>query len=76
MIIENSIPGDEALNSFNKKHYGGPCPPPGAMHHYFFDLYALDTKLILNEEDSSKNLLGKIQGHIINKTQLVGLYKK
>ena len=33
----------QALNSFHKIGYGGPSPPPGSMHRYFFRLYALDT---------------------------------
>ena len=28
-IVENTIPGIEGINSFNRNHYGGPCPPAG-----------------------------------------------
>ena len=34
----------EGVNDWNRTGYGGPCPPVG-RHHYFFKLYALDTRL-------------------------------
>src|ERR1700720_1149808 len=42
------IPGArEGMNDFGRAGYGGPCPPPGKAHRYFFKLYALDTTLSL-----------------------------
>lgn len=32
----------QAMNSFHKIGYGGPSPPPGSPHRYFFRVYALD----------------------------------
>jgi Raf kinase inhibitor-like YbhB/YbcL family protein len=29
-------------NSFGTLGWGGPCPPPGSVHHYTFELRALD----------------------------------
>ena len=29
------------LNDYGTRGYGGPCPPPGAMHRYVVSLYAL-----------------------------------
>jgi Raf kinase inhibitor-like YbhB/YbcL family protein len=34
----------DGLNDWNRRGYGGPCPPIG-RHHYFFKLFALDTVL-------------------------------
>lgn len=39
--------GSQGANDFRKVGYGGPCPPPGRAHRYFFKLYALDTELPL-----------------------------
>ena len=74
-IEENSIPGKQGGNDFGRKNYGGPCPPSGT-HRYFFKLYALDTLLDLPEGINKEDLEGVIQGHILDKTELVGLYKK
>ena len=43
------IPGNakQGLNNFRRLGYGGPCPPPGKPHRYFFKLYALDATLDL-----------------------------
>jgi len=32
----------EAYTDFGKNGYGGPCPPPGPLHHYVVTVYALD----------------------------------
>lgn len=76
-IEENSIPnkGKEGINSFHKINYGGPCPPSG-IHHYFFRLYALDTRLDLSEGANIEDVNQKIQNHILAQATLMGLYKK
>lgn len=72
-IKENSIPGVEGMNDFNKHSYGGPCPPSG-IHRYFFKVYALDTELSLSAHTRKKDLQNAITGHILAKGELVGLY--
>ncbi len=74
-IDEDSIPGKQGINDFRKRDYGGPCPPSGT-HRYFFKIYALDKELNLKEGISKKELEKAIQGHILDKAELVGLYKK
>ncbi|MBL7084536.1 MAG: YbhB/YbcL family Raf kinase inhibitor-like protein [Candidatus Omnitrophica bacterium] len=74
-IEENSIPGMQGGNDFGRKDYGGPCPPSGT-HRYFFKLYALDTQLNLPEGIGKEDLEKAMQGHILDQTELIGLYKK
>jgi Raf kinase inhibitor-like YbhB/YbcL family protein len=62
-------------NSWGRTGYGGPCPPSGT-HRYFFKLYALDTELSLEEGASKADIEQAMQDHIIEKTELIGTYKK
>ncbi|MCD6583975.1 MAG: YbhB/YbcL family Raf kinase inhibitor-like protein [Candidatus Omnitrophota bacterium] len=66
----------QGINDFRRIGYGGPCPPPGATHRYFFKVYALDTVLDLKEGATKKEVLKKIKGHILDKGELIGLYKR
>lgn len=54
--------------------YIGPCPPSGT-HHYIFTLYALDTKLYLNEGVSIEQFNAAIFGHILATAQLTAKYR-
>ncbi|MFO8016428.1 MAG: YbhB/YbcL family Raf kinase inhibitor-like protein [Candidatus Woesearchaeota archaeon] len=76
-ISEDSVPSGavQGTNDFGKAAYGGPCPPSGE-HRYFFRLYALDTKLDLEEGASREELEDAMEGHIIEKAVLMGLYSK
>jgi Raf kinase inhibitor-like YbhB/YbcL family protein len=57
--------------------YQPPCPPPGAMpHHYVFELYALDTKLDLAPGSSRADLLKVMDGHVIGKASIVGIFRQ
>jgi len=66
----------QGRNDFRKIGYGGPCPPAGKAHRYFFKLYALDTKLELKAGASKTDLEDAMKGHILGQTQIVGLYKR
>lgn len=70
------VPGGglQGTNSFGHLGYGGPCPPPGKPHHYFFHLYALDTVLSLKAGASKQEVLDAAKGHILAQTQLMGLF--
>ena len=76
-IREASVP-EGALqggNGWVRKDYGAPCPPNGT-HRYFFKIYALDTKLELNTESNKKDVENAMEGHVIEKAELIGLFKK
>lgn len=74
-IEENTIPGKEGLNSARHPSYMGPCPP-GGTHRYFFKVYALDGELNLGINSKKKDVEKAMQGHIIAKGELVGLYSR
>lgn len=65
----------EGLNDYRRTRYGGPCPPVGT-HRYFFKLYALDKMLGALSHANKTGLEKAMQGHILMKTELVGLYQK
>jgi Raf kinase inhibitor-like YbhB/YbcL family protein len=76
VIGKDSEPdGVAGKNSWGKTGYGGPCPPSGT-HRYFFKLYALDTILSLKEGATKKEIEKAMQGHIIEKTEIIANYKR
>jgi Raf kinase inhibitor-like YbhB/YbcL family protein len=74
-IEEDSILGEQGLNDFGRKDYGGPCPPSGT-HRYFFKIYALDARLDLRGDAGKKDVEKAMEGRILGKAELIGLYKK
>ena len=74
-IREDSVPGTEGMNNFNKHSYGGPCPPSGT-HRYFFKVYALDTNLDLTPNSRKRDVEREIKGHMLAQGQLIGLYSR
>ncbi|HLI63808.1 MAG TPA: YbhB/YbcL family Raf kinase inhibitor-like protein [Terriglobales bacterium] len=66
----------QGRNSFRKTGYGGPCPPGGATHRYFFRLYALDSKLNLAAGADRAQLDEAMQGHVLAQTEYMGTFHK
>jgi Raf kinase inhibitor-like YbhB/YbcL family protein len=48
--------GRQGFNDFRKIGYGGPCPPPGKFHRYYFKLCALDAKLDLKPRATKRDV--------------------
>ena len=82
--LDEAVPTDKELpggarqgkNDFGDIGYGGPAPPKGKPHRYFFQLFALDTKLELAPQAKRSEILTALAGHVLAKGQLMGLYKK
>lgn len=74
-IAEDSVPGTEATNDFRRQSYGGPCPPSGT-HRYFFIVYALDIRLDLDSTAQESDIIRAMEGHILAKGELIGLFTK
>ncbi|MGD1156243.1 MAG: YbhB/YbcL family Raf kinase inhibitor-like protein [Terriglobia bacterium] len=66
--------GNQGVNDFARTGYGGPCPPPGRPHRYFFRLYALDGKLNLKTAARRKDVDQAMKGHVLAHAELMGLY--
>jgi Raf kinase inhibitor-like YbhB/YbcL family protein len=61
-------------NDFKRIGYGGPCPPPGKPHRYFFKLYALDARLEVKAGAVRSELEPALQPHILAQAQWMGTY--
>jgi len=66
----------QGKNDFGKLGYGGPAPPRGKPHRYFFKLYALDTMLDLEAGITKAQLEQAMQGHVLGQCQLMGTYAR
>ncbi len=64
----------QGRNDFGNIGYGGPCPPPGKPHRYFFKLYALDVKLNLKAGATKADVESAMKGHILAQAELMGRY--
>jgi Raf kinase inhibitor-like YbhB/YbcL family protein len=72
-VLESAPQG---LNDFKRLGYGGPCPPPGKPHRYFFKLYALDKLLELKPGATKAAVEAAMAKHILAQTQLMGTYQR
>ena len=66
----------QGKNDFRRIGYGGPCPPPGNPHRYYFKLYALDSVPDLKAGSKKAELLKAIDGHILAEGSLMGKYAR
>ncbi len=72
-----NAPGDtvQMKNDFGNAGYSGPCPPPGAPHHYIITVYALDVPTLgMTARFSRKDALAAIKRHALAKATLTVLW--
>lgn len=80
--LPEAVPHDRQLhdgarqgkNDFGKIGYGGPCPPKGPAHRYFFKLYALREKTGLQAGASKEELERAMKGQIVGQATLTGKF--
>jgi Raf kinase inhibitor-like YbhB/YbcL family protein len=77
-LPEGGVPAGalQGSNDFRRVGYGGPAPPAGKPHRYFFRLFALDGPVGLDSGATREKLLAAMQGHILAEGQLMGTYKR
>lgn len=64
----------QGKTDFGKIGYGGPCPPKGKPHRYFFKLYALDFMPDWPAGRTKAEVMKGIEGHILAQGELIGKY--
>lgn len=66
----------QGINDFNRIGYGGPCPPPGSPHRYYFRLYALSAHLNLPRRATRARVDGAMRGHVLAEAEIFGRYRR
>lgn len=80
--LPEGVPTDPSLsdgsrqgrNSWKKHGYGGPSPPPGKPHRYFFRLYALREPLGLASGLSANEVETAARARSIESAEYMGTY--
>jgi Raf kinase inhibitor-like YbhB/YbcL family protein len=73
IVLESAKHG---RNDFGKIGYGGPMPPPGKLHHYFFRLYALDGPTDLRPGATRAQVLKVTKSHVLAEAELMGTFQR
>ena len=77
---KTNLPVDTAKtlrNSFGRKGYGGPCPPPGhGRHRYFFRVYAVDEPSLALAGETRQDLEKALKTHALAIAELMGQYER
>lgn len=78
VAAQDTVPGigTQGVSDFGKVGYGGPCPPRGPAHRYFFRLYALGTELSLSPRKTKGEVLRAMEGHVLGQAELMGRYRR
>jgi len=67
----------QGRTDFGAYAYGGPCPPPGKVHHYYFRLYALKVpKLDVPGDASAAFIAFNVHANAIGETQIMAIYSR
>ena len=86
-VVWNMVPAAGAIpqalsgaaqgrNGAGQNGWRGPHPSDAKPHHYHFELFALDRKLDLPATTDRDALVAAMQGHVLGKGQIVGLFTK
>ena len=66
----------EGTTSFQKMGYGGPCPPAGKTHRYYFKVYALIGFIKLPPSSGVNELEDILSRNSIASAEYIGIYKR
>jgi len=72
--------GSYQISATGEMYRGPGAPANGPLHHYVFELYALDTKLDVKPAgdafETRANVLKAVQGHVLAKAVYGGLFRR
>ena len=67
----------QGMNDAKTRGYFGPQPPLGhGVHHYHFQLFALDVSSGLGQDATKDDITKAIAGHILADGEIVGTYER
>lgn len=71
------VPGREGKNSTLSDGWTPPSPPrEHGVHHYHFELFALDAPLSVGDHAGRGAIVAAMRGHVLAKGELVGTYER
>jgi len=72
--------GSHQISASGPVYRGPGAPATGPMHHYTFEIYALDTKLEVaaaaDAFETRANVMKAMQGHVLGKAVYMGLFHR
>lgn len=82
--IDENVPSGEKVegtgthgkNDFGNTEYGGPCPPAGKEHRYFFELVCLKSNEKIKAGLSREEFEREIEGNVIQRVTYMGVYER
>jgi Raf kinase inhibitor-like YbhB/YbcL family protein len=67
----------QCQNDAKTRGWSGPKPPLGhGIHHYHFELFAVDTQLSLGPDATLDEISRALRGHVLADGELVGTYER
>jgi Raf kinase inhibitor-like YbhB/YbcL family protein len=65
----------QGKTDFGTAGYGGPCPPPGKPHRYYFRVHALKVPKIDAPADATAAMIGfNVNANTLEKTEIMAMY--
>jgi Raf kinase inhibitor-like YbhB/YbcL family protein len=82
--LKEGVPAKEEIangarqgkNDSGEVGFGGPGPPKGKAHRYFFKLYALDAAIDLPAGTTRDELFAAMKSHVLAEGKLMGTYQR
>ncbi|MBP2336655.1 Raf kinase inhibitor-like YbhB/YbcL family protein [Saccharothrix coeruleofusca] len=70
-LLDGAVVG---RNGYGEPGWGGPRPPVGEEHRYFFRLYAVDRPLEVGEGATAEEVRAALEGRVLAHGTLVGVF--